>query len=887
MSNDTNDFFKQSIRAINMRKSLHSSDSPLFPNSDDWLVLGHFDTLSITDIGTVSVSGPHMLEQVWKDFSNREDDFCQGHSRGYRHVLYLLPTNENETARKPDHEYPFMFISRIRKNSRYQEAKEKQSLSDTVKMILGQDVLFLYYPALGLSDLILIMYSDSLECLMQKVERLLFCPYIGDTYTYCCVSKNALLSTGVNISDQDTLPLVSMRLAVRNAEEAEQRVSHWRTLKQEHLEERQADCVKQNVIGEAYVVTGTADINLLIHNISSYAFTCFLRNILTDKNYPLWDAFDDMTTRLGSSFSTAEMGEKPCGSCKLDCKDPGGQENALYDAFMHESVSLWEITKNVKASWVKPLSELMNTFIYLSKNRVLDQLCYVLLSSVQGFLVKLKEADDKFKYVSDLYAFVDGLAFVKEHIIRQESQLLLHPETRPVLFSLPVNTIESYLTFIDLFADFLQLNDSPDRRKHFFFLIVPCLCEKVTVRSLLYKKEESNHLLYIKVPLEHCYSPKEVVQALAHEIGHYSGECSRKRGERFKILLWCCAYFICERLRFGPNEETMLYSIKRIEDKLLQQVPEEDQRFMKTVEPCLETACLALIHDEKFIYLLRDKAVQRETDAKEKLRTQRTIDEAYEQMRETDGINYVIDVMKEVQMLSQECYADIAMFSLLNVSALDYIKLIWERRDSGLAKQDERTGPMSKALLLERMSLVIFTARNGEITSLSAEAEKEELSGSMKQLIQLVVIYCGALGNLDQSKLIEKLQELADDKVTSILYNLHPLGVTFALQQYLNECYQAMPKKEAYGEGAEIDKLYKSVVSFDGSTETNTREAIEKYHRKIIAQSIGTEEAPRMEKILTQVGSGDLSAEKAIDLLIRNFQLSEEDAKTIVSLAAK
>ena len=78
-----------------------------------------------------------------------------------------------------------------------------------------------------------------------KVERLLFCPYIGDTYTYCCVSKNALLSTGVNISDQDTLPLVSMRLAVRNAEEAEQRVSHWRTLKQEHLEERQADCVKQ------------------------------------------------------------------------------------------------------------------------------------------------------------------------------------------------------------------------------------------------------------------------------------------------------------------------------------------------------------------------------------------------------------------------------------------------------------------------------------------------------------------------------------------------------------------------------------------------------------------------------------------------------------------
>lgn len=874
MSNQNSQTFAQTIHAINMRKFLHASDTSMFSVSDDWLVLGHFDSLSIVEIGSVSEANPHMLEQVWNNFCKLDEDINKLKERSYRHILYLLPTENALDVKQLAQEYAFMFITRIRKSNGYEATKQEQSISDTVKAIMEPDNTFLCYPALGLSDLVLVMCSDSLEHLMEKVERLLFCPYIGDTYTYCCVSKHVLRPSNIKIDEEDEVPLISMRLAVRSTKEATQWVEHWRTLDRKSLDPSHES---RKVVDEAYVVTGTADINILIRNISSYAFVQFLYEILTDSEHPLWDAFDDLITRLGSSLPEHQTKGKLCASCKLDCTGPGKQKNVLCNAFMWENEHLLDLTKDAQASWVKPLLELMNTFIYLSKNRVLDQLCYVLLSSVQGFVVKLQEADDKFRYMTDLYTFVDGLAFVEEHTIRQESQLVLHPETRPMLFSLPVNTIESYLTFIDLCADFLQLNDSSEQRKKFFFLIVPCLCEKVTVRSLLYKQKENSHLLYIKVPLEHCYSPKEVTQALAHEIGHYSGERPRKRSKRFETLLWCCAYLFCERLSLGTNKEEMISCLARIKDRLLREIPEEERRFMKTIEPSLEAGCLSLIHDEQFIYSLRDEMVRREKDPQNKFDVQARIDAAYEHMREVDGVHYVIDVMKEVQMLSQECYADIAMFSLLDVTVLDYIQLIWKRRNSGLEQQNEEIQRMSEALLLERISLTILAARGNDVENLSAQIESLELNDGIKAWIQTVVSYCAAL---------KEKRRLPSNDTIPTLSNLHPPGVTAALLQYLKECYTAMPHREGNAKGTEISKLYQSLVDFCDDAEKES--SINNYRKKIIARSDGEgDDSTSIEQILNQVKEGTLSVTDAVNILVYKLHLSAENAKAIINLTVK
>lgn len=876
MSNQNDRTSEQTIHAINLRKFLHASDTSMPSVSDDWLILGHFDSLSITDIGSVSKTSPHMLEQVWQDFCNwRSDDGSDKTQAGsYRHVLYMLPTDDEVAVAQLAQNNPFMFITRICKSNRYETIGQEQSMNDTVKAIMGSNIQFLCYPPLGLSDLILVMYSNSLEKLMKKVEELLFCPYIGDTYTYCCVSKRVLESPEVGIATKDTVPLISMRLAVRNTKKAEQRIKCWRSLKRKQSEDEPGR-EKKSVIDEAYVVTGTADINLLIRNISSYDFVQFLQEILMDSDNHLWDAFDDLITRLGISLPENRWAEKPCVSCKLDCKDYSKEENILCDVFMRENEHLRNLTRDTKASWVKPLMEMMNSFIYLSKNRVLDQLCYVLLSSVQGFAAKLQENRDKLERVTDLYKFVDGLAFVEEHTIRQEIQLILHPETRPMLFSLPVNTIESYLTFIDLCADFLQRNDPSGQKKDFFFLIVPCLCEKVTVCSLLYKQEENSHLLYIRVPLEHCYSPKEVVQALAHEIGHYSGESPRNRDKRFKMLLWCCAYFFCERLGIDLKA-----GMPHITDRLLREIPETDRQFMKTIEPCLETACLTVIHDESFIYSLRDKVVRLKTDLQSRLAMQTRIDDAYEHIRETDGIHYVIDVMKEVQMLSQECYADIAMLSLLDVTALDYICLIWKRRNSGLEKRDEEAKRMSEALLLERISLAVLVARDNEVDRLSDQAKSGNMEGEVREWLQMVVRCCRA---------IREKQRVTDDEDSPIFRYLHPPGVIAAMLRYLESCYAAMPKKKVTQED-EIDKLYCSLVGSCDDAEKNQREAIGRYRSKLVAWSIDNE-APKnsthMEQIISQFEDGSLSAEDAVEALTRDFQISKERAESIIKAIGK
>ncbi len=866
----------QTIHAINMCKFLHVSDASMLPTQDDWLILGHFDSLSIAEIGSVSKATPHILEQVWNDFCKLGEyaNFNEPKERSYRHVLYLLPAESELDVKQLSQNFPFMFVTRIRKSNGYEDIEEQQSMSDTVKSIMEPDREFLCYPALGLSDLVLVMFSDSLERLLEKVERLLFCPYIGDTYTYCCVSKHVIGSSDIKIEAEDKVPLISMRLAVHSTKKAEQWIKYWRTLERKTFQPCQKS---RKVVDEAYVVTGTADIKMLIQDISSYAFVQFLHEILMDNKHPIWDAFDDLITRLGGKLPE-NLDEKPCISCNLDCRDPGKPQNTLYSAFIQENEHLLKRIKDIQASWIKPLIELMNSFIYLSKNRVLDQLCYVLLSSVQGFVVKLQENDDKFGYMTDLYTFVDGLAFVEEHTIRQESQLVLHPETRPMLFSLPVNTIESYLTFIDLCADFLQLNDSYEQKKKFFFLIVPCLCEKVTVRSLLYKQEERNHLLYIKVPLEHCYSPKEVAQALAHEIGHYSGECPRKRSKRFKMLLWCCAYFFCKQLNLGSNTEGKIFCLNRIRDRLLREIPEGHRQFMKMIELSLEVACLSLIHDEKFIYMLRDEMVRREEDPQNRFDMQVRIDTAYEHMRETDGVYYVLDVMKEVQMLSQECYADIAMFSLLDVNALDYIQLIWKRRNSGLEKQDKEIHQISEALLLERISLAILVARSNDVENLFAQRENTELDAEIKTWIQMIVAYCTAL---------KEKRWPTDDIIAPILPNLHPPGVTAALLQYLKECYAAMPKKEVSVQGEEISELYQSLIEFYDNTESNQEKAINKYRSKIIAWSVDGRKPDNLDSIthiLGQAKDGILSATDAVNALVCKFHLSVESATALINL---
>ena len=875
------------LTIINLHKSIHQPGSPIMHPDDNWLVLGHFDSLSLGSIPPEK--GRHMLEQVWEDLS-KPKEFLLSKKPGekdsslgvYRHALYLLPA-DIPPASGPE-TWPFMFVTRICKSNSHGGTDSRQSIEDTVRIVMGdtEDLSFQCYPTLCISDLILITRSHSLQTLMDKIKDLFTCPYIGDTYTYACLSRAALNEPDKHgLSCDDHISLASVRLAVRSHRNAEKTLRSWyNLLHSEKYPAKMADAVR-----DAYFVTGTSDANILLRDVSSYDLTRFFRLILSSGAPNFWESFDDMITRLGVLFQAE--GGSPCGEglCRLPCRDDLPEINSLYTAFSRENQKLRQFLRNERSTWINPLFDLMNSLICLSKNRTLDQLGYVLLSSVQGFRVKLQEHEDKSNYVDDIYTFVDQLAFVKEHIIRMESQLVLHPETRPVLFSLPVNTIESYLTFIDLCAHFLQIEDQERDKRHFFFLIVPRLCEMVAVQSLLYDRDEKNHLLYIRIPLELCYTPKEVALALAHEIGHYSGEFSRNREVRFKTLIYCCSMLLCRQLGYRLEQTAILH---RVFLWFFRRIPQKDRKLMRDIEPAIESCCRELICETATIYELRDAAIEDIKNVGERYGRMDELNRRYEEILRRNSINYVLDVMKEVQMLCQECYADVAMFSLLSVSSLDYIQLIWSRRYSGMCNPSPKQKDLSRVLLIERISLVILTARRNEVERLPQDAQDEKLPKEIMDLISSVADYCTVLNSgacsLDEQR--KMLQNIKLNEKDPKNLPFHPLEITQSLLTYLRTCYDDMPKKTSHTEWDQIDSLYKSLCDSGGSGDSGLEGLMRDYRAFTVRDSLDSDsqDESSLKDILYRFHSGLADRETTMALLTEELHLSPENADTILNL---
>lgn len=897
------------LNIISLHKSIHQPGSPMTHPSDNWLVLGHFDSLSLTSIP--SDPKQHMLEQIWDNLSNPKK-FCSSSGSDeqellglYRHALYLLPDAKNSEGNQNQEKLPFMFITHIRKSSGCTGPDSAQLIAATVRMVMenAKDVPFQCYSTLCLSDLILITFSDSLQTLMNTVKTLFTCPYIGDTYTYCCISKTALSAPDThNLSRKDQIPLVSMRLAVRSTKKAQETLQSWADL----LSKEKDTTAKKMVtaVQQAYFVTGTADLNILLQDVSSYDFIRFFQFILHQGKPKFWESFDDMVTRLGVLFkpdpppdSDVQSANELCKAhCKLNDQEEirNPEENFLYDAFFAENRKLRQALRgkqDKQDSWKKPFFELINSLIYLSKNRMLDQLCYVLLSSVQGFGVKLREPGKNSLPVEDIYTFVEQLAFVKEHIIRMESQLVLHPEARPVLFSLPVNTIESYLAFIDLCAHFLQIEDQEKEQKKFFFLIVPCLCEMVSIQSLLYSKNESNHLLYIRIPLALCYKPKDVALALAHEIGHYSGEASRNRKARFATLAYCYSVLLCEELGYRLDQSAI---IQKVCDKFFELVPETDQNLIQDTKTALETCCSKLLDNQVFIYELRDMSIRElEDDPVRRYQELDRLNDRYRDVLMNWSAEYVVDMMNELQMLSRECYADVAMFSLLSVSSLDYIQLIWENRDSGMGDPTPNKREISRALLIERISLVIFIARREEVDRLTQDAEKLDIQGlEIMEFISSVEIYCAALKALEEDEPLfpqaqcEIFKKIPMKESSSEDLKFHPLEVAEALLIYLQLCYDMMPQKASHTEWNVIDTLYRSLCDQSGGSDTALENIIRNYRESIIRDSLGDKPMEySLKETLHQLHRAVSAQEDAANLLEEKFHLSLEKLKMLLDLS--
>lgn len=686
----------QRIQVVRMFRRPRKPGAAVFVRPDEWLVLGHFDTLTIEQLSSDDPPLKTIRENVGgkKTAGEAAGANAKETDTAYCHPTYLVSEGVDLFPRFLQEDRPFMFFTRI--HSSEMENVGIDSLQKKLRAIFEKnpDIPYFYAQTLELSDLVLLSKSNSIVRLLSVLEELSNSPEVGDIYSYCCISQAGLTrAPGAGYMDSsDHIGLVSMRFAVRdNLTSARVQVEKW--------------------VGgwahKCFFVTGTEDVNLILHNISSSDLVLLLKDMVMDGG-KLWEHFDDMTTRLGiliRDLSVDAPKHQDDPQPRILCA-----YQRLYDQLINHQTEL------VSVNWFRPLLQMLNTLKTVAENCILNQLCYVLLDGLQGLMEKLKERKPV-SPLSDIQDFVSGMVYLSEHMIRMESQLIHHPETRPLLFHIPASIMELDLAFADLCAEYLQTADQEKRR--FYFSIVPALQSAVNIKNLAYQEGDQAYLLYVGIPLDFCYDPGFIARVLVHEIAHFSGESARFRTVRNAGMVNCCAYMLGQLLGLRPTKDDTLRLARELQSAIAaeEQSGEQSLLIMENLLPVLQKVCRSVFFNQELIHRVLSAAVQDDRGSGiPKLQRLEGYIQHYKGLLGVGDIQAVTDALMELETLYRECYADIAMLQLLDMDARVYFELIrrsYENLDQfrpkGALKQKnwEGTKRFRKAVVVQRAGLVI------------------------------------------------------------------------------------------------------------------------------------------------------------------------------------
>lgn len=818
-----------------------------------WLTLGHFDWAKIELIkkNDSSPQNPPTkvnLADIWNNNSRLSIDQDRKNAT-YWHPIYIV--REFDELKEPDmfwaQKAAFMLICQIRSkwtsinNTTRQvsqvsfeyavdECVSKTNgvifLNDDTKKPLCQKSCYIRYRTLALSDIVLILKSDSLRSLMDILGNLQALPCVGDLYSYCCINPCIFDSNPELPVTNDSISLMSIRFSIRNTWKSRQYLTETvgtvtnpaaGTLWQLAYDSSMS-------VEEPYFITGTEDINLQIKNLTSQQLCRSLQCLLQIQGYPsrnpksksaeIWDAFDDMVTRLGIPENRLPVKtDLSCNANDTDLKEIYGNLLARFQKIMKDSIdSGFSITNY---DWIRPIAELLEGMKSISGNNLLRQFCFVMLGGMVGIVDKCEEISADWKNLTlagpnvpdiEKKNFQDKLTFVMlltsrlanlmENMVRMEGELVHHPETRPLLFFIPANLLEFYMSFTDrCIRYYYSREDTPlqsnreSSRKFLPLLVVPELCETIQIANQ--PDESRSFLLSVSLPVHLLYDPFSVICNLVHEAAHCAGEDCRCREERFDIFIHIAAYLIVEMLGMSDSDR-VLKIIEEAKTALERLYPEDSNKryYMRNINTELPFCIDRFLRNDNVLAFLSEIYLD--------LSSHRWENE-YQIIKEHRQSIYTIlsgeDPLKLLGTLSQvsdifrESYADLGMVSLLSLKPSDYVKLFsdYDKLSNNAYLNDEGYKGM-----IARIAAVICTMASDDRSLfyrwIWCDDEENEKHNELEVLISN---YCRWLLNP------------AGQSSDSDNADGYPLYVMLLILKYLKSCKSKMDELDSKTENLE------------------------------------------------------------------------------------
>ena len=632
-----------------------------------WVTMGHFDAIYSYRLDTENRNIFAVIHE------NNSIVTAMNDENTYYHPLYLLTDLDDTNFWEQDSW--FLAVTRIHLASTVTDFNE---IEDLRQYIFAQcntaGCSCVIYQTIELSDLTMVVKSDRISNMLSIILNLWSHSKIGKLYTYCGIDYGHLKDLDMQPAEDDTIDFLSIRFAVRMPKNANQ---FFHVVK----EELGADPI--------YSIAGVDDAVLNFSSLPVQKLISFFRRWFVaglPESINSKQIFSDITTRLGAIYRNSDSDEEsqqqqPPHQEKEGTTPPAPRSlDQSCDELVTLSSKVLKLDSPIDKYWLRSFSELSYSLLRLSKAAPLDEFVYLMLPGIKSFLCNMDDilsngGQDCAAYLDKdgLCQFVDNWSHLMEHVMRLEGQLVHNPETRPILYDIPMAMLEYTMAFLDLCSQILQKKDSP--KKNIQFILFPKLCNIIETEEMFVADYRLPGLLSISIPFHMMYDPQTIQITLCHEIAHFVGESHRNRPLRRKCYIHASAILIANLVFKTKNK----IFIGRVHKKLTEYVISCSTTlhtisdFEATVQQWVDD----LLYDDtsaKYCSLIRDVLEKTASDRK----CQRLeICADFTELIERNKILFA-EVLPKLTMLFREVFADICMMYLLNLDANTYLNALYD-----------------------------------------------------------------------------------------------------------------------------------------------------------------------------------------------------------------
>lgn len=728
------------VRAVRMIKASPTKTILTLKDSIQYVCLGHFDMIAVDQLGSraliplplraieddrkkdhesrfglldACVYSLYMLCPIEEQDKNSLCDFWEKETVFTTFTrIHCRPSSEQEAV-------PFFTTSELLRKEWHQihqlELGDNPVISCSVKLTGEQDtanIEAMFYDSLELEDSVAVMKSNSLKAILEGLQRLSASSIVWDTYTYCCIAINYLL----NLSQpaemplaQERIPIMTTRFSVRDVSLADELFNGLK----EYMETKYGKELQQ------WYVMGTADHSVQIASLSENALVDLMRYLVLHSDKLHW-CFNDIITRLGVTYEQCNRR----GTSKQATKET----NKLKLEYYQQLYELWKGSSF--PTWAYPLRKLLSTLVAMERSHVMDDLARLLIPCVNAFLQRLLHMETEEGLTKDsskeIFHFLHAWADLNHDISELESQLTQHPELIPVRYYIPASILLFELQFIQKCA--IALSDR-NRRQFCPLLLITDERNMHTQAPLDPKYREYNKTcpLLVYVPVEQLYNPWEFVLNATHEVAHYCEDSARDRETRSEILRNCTSHYTIflwyrDVVELFDDDQRSLWKkglaakeqINHIIDAKIREISIAghyasgcENHLTQNIE-LLKAAIFALLSQEQpleqyLLHIVPDYFVKYQEYYKRYMEPKQFVQDSLSRIASMDVR------LSALQHLCSECYADIAMVLLHQISFSDYYRAIYQREYDYLATNLEECCNVNFDLVchVQRLALVI------------------------------------------------------------------------------------------------------------------------------------------------------------------------------------